>query len=136
MLSGFESFEEMADYGHIRLAFFNSFLKMRHGVPSHDTFRRVFEMLDKGAFADALSRLATALSAAVKEREQEKNKPKVRRPAGKFEHLCIDGKTLRGSFSRKQKTDVHMINVYHAKSGLSLRTLATEGNPIPIKTSV
>lgn len=126
-LCGFTSFEEMEDYGTIQLPFLSTFLRMRHGVPSHDTFRRVFEALNKEAFAEALTSLAMALGAAVVDRERKENRPKVRKAAGKFPHLCIDGKTLRGSLSRKDNTAVHMVNVYAARRGLSLRTMATQG---------
>src|SRR4029079_9799023 len=57
VLCGATSCCEMAAFGRTKLGFLKRFLKLRHGIPSHDTFSTVLRMLDpnqsRGACASA-----------------------------------------------------------------------------------
>jgi hypothetical protein len=75
-----EDFEDMKEYGHQNKAFLSAFLSLPHGIPFHDTFRRVFGILDT---KDVLS-LLTEHSASLLSCLQEKQ-------------VCIDDKKLRGA---------------------------------------
>src|SRR5919112_5687794 len=79
-----ESWNDIALYGHSKLAWLRSFLELPNGIPSHDTFRRVFMLIDPEAFEAGFSAWAGSL-------------------VGGFERegVAIDGKTLRPSFDRK-----------------------------------
>jgi predicted transposase YbfD/YdcC len=77
---GAESCADFADFAADREALFRSFLRLENGVPSHDTFSRVFRLLDPAAFAACFSRFLEGLGAVG---------------AGV---IAIDGKTLRRSF--------------------------------------
>lgn len=77
---GAESCADFADFAVDREALFRSFLRLENGVPSHDTFSRVFRLLDPVAFAACFGRFLEGLGAAG---------------AGV---IAIDGKTLRRSF--------------------------------------
>jgi predicted transposase YbfD/YdcC len=77
---GAESCADFADFAVDREALFRSFLRLEHGVPSHDTFSRVFRLLDPASFATCFGRFLEGLGAAG---------------AGV---IAIDGKTLRRSF--------------------------------------
>ncbi|MBA4067730.1 MAG: ISAs1 family transposase, partial [Isosphaera sp.] len=46
VIAGADGWEEVAEYGRSKEAFFRRFLGLPHGVPSHDTFERVFAKLD------------------------------------------------------------------------------------------
>src|SRR5258707_4375450 len=46
VLSGASGWTEIEDYGRTKIEWFKSFLKLPGGIPSHDTFNRVFSMLD------------------------------------------------------------------------------------------
>src|SRR5258708_15445887 len=46
VLSGASGWNEIEDYGRTKIDWFKSFLKLSGGIPSHDTFNRVFTMLD------------------------------------------------------------------------------------------
>ena len=79
-ICGAESCSDFADFAVDREALFRDFLRLEHGVPSHDTFSRIFRLLDPAAFAACFGRFLEELGAAG---------------AGV---LAIDGKTLRRSF--------------------------------------
>ena len=51
-----ESFYDMEEFARVRLAWLRTFLALRGGVPSHDTFNRLFQALEPTTFADCLAR--------------------------------------------------------------------------------
>src|SRR5258708_30200804 len=55
-LCGAEGASDMAQFGRAKEALFRRFLRLEHGVPSHDTFSRVVRELDPAAFERALRR--------------------------------------------------------------------------------
>jgi predicted transposase YbfD/YdcC len=77
---GAETCSDFADFAVDREDLFREFLRLEHGVPSHDTFSRIFRLLDPSAFAACFGRFLDGLGA---------------RGEGV---LAIDGKTLRRSF--------------------------------------
>ncbi|SCC79085.1 Predicted transposase YbfD/YdcC associated with H repeats [Saliniramus fredricksonii] len=77
---GAEHCSDFADFAVDREALFREFLELRNGVPSHDTFSRVFRLLDPSAFAMCFGRFVDELGAAGEG------------------VVAIDGKTLRRSF--------------------------------------
>ena len=56
-----ESWDDIALYGRNKLGWLQSFLTLAHGIPSHDTFRRVFMLIDPDAFEGLLQRLRSVL---------------------------------------------------------------------------
>jgi predicted transposase YbfD/YdcC len=60
VIGGAESWEQIAEYGRRKEAFFRRFLKLPNGIPSHDTFYRVFSALDPNAFARRFGRWMAA----------------------------------------------------------------------------
>lgn len=56
VICGADNYEEVALYGQQKQAFLQTFLKLDNGIPSHDTFNRVFRLLDSKAFAASLHR--------------------------------------------------------------------------------
>jgi len=50
VLSGGETCSDMALFGRLKRSFLQEFLTLEHGVPSHDTFSRLFRLLDPAAF--------------------------------------------------------------------------------------
>src|SRR5215204_4893743 len=79
-----ESWEDIELYGRSKLAWLKTFLALPNGIPSHDTFRRVFMLIDPDAFEGCFVRWAQSLTGKV-EREV----------------VAIDGKTIRRSGSRR-----------------------------------
>ena len=81
-ICGAESCVDFADFARDREALFRDFLELPGGLPSHDTFSRLFRLLDPMAFGRCLGQFLEALGEAG---------------AGV---IAIDGKTLRRSFDR------------------------------------
>src|SRR5271156_6182600 len=52
LLCGGESFNDMADFGLAKQDWFRTFLTLRNGIPSPDTFNRVFAALDPTLFLE------------------------------------------------------------------------------------
>lgn len=77
---GAETCSDFADFAVDREDLFREFLRLENGVPSHDTFSRIFRLLDPTAFAASFGRFVADLGKAG---------------AGV---VAIDGKTLRRSF--------------------------------------
>lgn len=96
VLAGLEHWVHIADYGEANEEWFRSFLDLPNGIPSHDTFGRVFAALDPDEFEKALQAWIHAVAGSTE---------------GK--HIAIDGKTLRRSFDRaSNKAAIHMVNAY------------------------
>src|SRR4051794_27781626 len=55
-----ESWNDIAIYGRSKLTWLRTFLELPNGIPSHDTFRRVFMLIDPEAFEAVFSRPAKA----------------------------------------------------------------------------
>src|SRR5262245_19062280 len=80
-LGGANGWADIERFGKAKLDFFRRFLALPNGIPSHDTFGRLFARLDPAALLTCILSWLRAFRAAV-EREL----------------AAIDGKTLRGSF--------------------------------------
>ena len=50
VIAGAESWEDIALYGRSKIGWFGTFLALPNGIPAHDTFRRVFMLIDTGRF--------------------------------------------------------------------------------------
>lgn len=79
-ICGAESCSDFADFAVDREDLFREFLRLEHGVPSHDTFSRTFRLLDPSVFGSCFGRFADVIGGAGEG------------------VIAIDGKTLRRSF--------------------------------------
>ena len=66
VLCGAQHCSEMAEFGCAKLKFLKRFLKLKHGIPSHDTFSTVFRMLEPKALDLSVSRTGKPLAVLVK----------------------------------------------------------------------
>jgi predicted transposase YbfD/YdcC len=99
----------IARFGRAKQKWFATFLGLPHGIPSHDTFGRVFAALDPEAFQAAfltwVRSLATDLPGEV---------------------VAIDGKTLRRTFdTAADKAAIHMVSAWATAQGLCLGQVKT-----------
>jgi predicted transposase YbfD/YdcC len=107
---GAEDWPDFELFGETRKEWLKAFLQLPHGIPSHDTFRRVFGALERNQFAEALFRWTQALHEAT---------------GGKI--IAIDGKALRRSFARKSgKAMLHLVTAWASENGLTLGQVACE----------
>jgi predicted transposase YbfD/YdcC len=115
VIAGAEGWVAVEQFGLTHEDWFSDFLALEHGVPSHDTFGRVFAMLDAGQVSAALTSLVEALWEA---RDGAPPSPKI---------VAIDGKTLRRSFDRARGRDpLHLLNAFGADVGLVLGQLEVD----------
>jgi predicted transposase YbfD/YdcC len=98
------------EFGNAKLDFLRSFLKLPHGIPSHDTFGRVFAALDARALERCLLQWMMALAEDL---------------AG--EVVAIDGKAVRRSLDRRSdKHPLHLVSAWASETGLVRGQVATE----------
>ncbi len=117
-ICGAKSWVQIEDFGLAKAEWFGSFLNLKHGVPSHDTFRRLFLVLDSEKFLEVFMNWVSALTKDTD-----------------LKQICIDGKTLRRSFDGvKKKNAIHMVNAWSTGASLSLGQLKSEGKGNEIKT--
>src|ERR687889_1601905 len=106
-----ESWEDIELYGRSKLAWLKTFLALPNGIPSHDTFRRVFMLIDPDAFEGCFVRWAQSLTGKV-EREV----------------VAIDGKTVRRSGSRRHDHGpLHLVSAWTSDQGLVLGQREVDG---------
>jgi predicted transposase YbfD/YdcC len=109
MLCGGEDCSDMALFGEAKEPFLRQFLRLRHGIPSHDTFSRVFRRLDPAPFRACFVRFMERFAAAL------------------LGVVAIDGKTLRRSFDRAAgKSPLHMVHAWAADQRLLLGQIAVD----------
>jgi predicted transposase YbfD/YdcC len=91
MLCGATHCTEMSAFAQARLEMLRQFVPLRGGAPSHDTFSRVFRILDPDAFNRAFSRLMSAFGSQAR---QDVARQDVAR------QVAIDGKSLRRAYEK------------------------------------
>jgi predicted transposase YbfD/YdcC len=102
-LCGGENCSDMADFARSKQKLLRRMLHLPHGVPSHDTFSRVFRHLDPESFAAAFALFAQAFAQNLKG------------------VVAIDGKAVRGAYERGQKTSpLHLVNVWAADARMAI----------------
>lgn len=112
----------MALFARSKEPFLRGFLALANGVPSHDTFSRLFRQLDPEAFRAAFGRFMAGFS------EQCRNlAPGAAPGAVAAGVVAIDGKVLRRSFDRASgKSALHMVSAWGCEQRLVLTQVATD----------
>ena len=108
VVAGADSWDDIEDFGHAKLGWLRTFLSLPNGIPSHDTFRRVFERLDPEEFQRCFLGWIEALHEATGRQV-----------------VAIDGKTLRRSFDRANgKSALHLVHAWAVSNHLLLGQVA------------
>ncbi len=106
-----ESWDDIALYGRSKLAWLRTFLDLPNGIPSHDTVRRVFMLIDPDAFEAGFSAWVGSL-------------------ADRFERevAAIDGKTIRRSSDHgRDQSPLHVVGAWASGQGLVLGQRCVDG---------
>ena len=110
VLCGAEDWPDIEEFGRRRADWLRGFLPLPGGIPSHDTFRRVFGLLQRDQFAACLFRWTQALHEAT---------------GGQV--VAIDGKTARRSFRKTSGLKaLHLVTAWASESGLTLGQVACD----------
>jgi predicted transposase YbfD/YdcC len=115
-LCGAVSCVDMADFAEAKEDVLREFLDLEGGPPSHDTFSRVFRLLDPGSFAACLQAYREQVGTVCRG------------------HVAIDGKTLRGAHNRAAgSSPLQMVSAFASEARLTLGQVAVEAqsNEIP-----
>jgi predicted transposase YbfD/YdcC len=109
VLCGGQGPTDMALFARAKEPFLRGFLTLANGLPSHDTFNRLFRDLDPDQFRDSFQRFMAQFS------EQLQGV------------VAIDGKVLRRSFDRASgKSPLHMVSAWGCRQRLVLGQIATD----------
>lgn len=93
-ICGAKTWTDIQDFGNAKKEWFGIFLELEHGIPSHDTFRRVFMILNPEDFLDVFIKWVQEITKDTD-----------------LKQICIDGKSLRKSFTKgKASSAIHMVN--------------------------
>ena len=92
-VAGADTWYDIADFAESHLSFFKKYLELPGGIPSHDTFNRVFSIIDP---------------AILEAHYQEWIADYIKLKAGDI--VSIDGKTIRGAGERGDEGYVHMVS--------------------------
>jgi predicted transposase YbfD/YdcC len=109
-LASADTWADIERFGNDRLSWLRTFLKLENGIPSHDTFGRVFALLDPAQ-----------LMACTQQWLDE-----IGREIGT--HIAIDGKTLRGSFDKAAgRNPLHLVSAWSSEARMTLGQIAVDG---------
>jgi predicted transposase YbfD/YdcC len=110
VICGADGWVQIAKFGRCKQEWFQTFLELPNGIPSHDTFGRVFAALDPQAFEECFIQWIAALTTASKGRL-----------------VAIDGKTIRRSLdAANDKAAIHMVSAWCGANQMVLGQLATD----------
>ena len=108
VVAGAQDWQDIETFGRKRHDWLVRFLKLPHGIPSHDTFERVFDRLDPLAFQACFRNWMRAVQQALD-----------------IQHVAIDGKTLRSS-GTAQLGPLHLVSAWATAQRLSLGQVAVD----------
>jgi predicted transposase YbfD/YdcC len=110
VICGANNWVEIEMFGKIKLEWLRACLVLPNGIPSHDTFGRVFSILDPDQLERCFRRMTAALAEST---------------GGKL--IAVDGKTLRRSFDKaSNKAAIHMVSAWSEMNQVVLGQVATD----------
>jgi len=109
VLSGGQTAVDMAIFAREKEAFLREYLKLEYGLPSHDTFSRIFRLLDPEQFRACFQRFMARFAQSYQG------------------VIAIDGKVARRSFDKaSKKSALHMVSAWGCDQRLVLAQIATQ----------
>jgi hypothetical protein len=109
VLCGGQGPTDMAMFAKEKETFLRGFLSLKHGVPKHDAFSRLFRALEPDQFRDAFQQFMAQFSEQMQD------------------VIAVDGKVLRRSFDRAcGKSPLHIVSSWGSEQRLVLAQVATD----------
>ncbi len=110
VICGADGWVAVEAFGRAKYKWLKRFLELPHGIPSHDTFGRVFSLISPTQFQECFLSWIQAVA-----------------EVWEGQGVAIDGKTLRRSYDRgSDKAAIHMISAWASKNRVVLGQLKTE----------
>lgn len=110
VICGSDAWEQIEEYGHSKHDWLKTFLELPHGIPSHDTIRRLFIQLNPKEFQKCFMEWIKSASESA---------------TGQV--VAIDGKTLRRSHDKRAgKKAIHMVSAWASEMNLVLGQIKTD----------
>jgi len=107
LVCGAQNWGDVEQYGKSKYQWLEQFLRLPNGIPSHDTFGRVFSMLDPRQFKEAFLNWSQSIRSVIGQ-------------------VAIDGKTLRASHDKAmEKGAIHMVSAWAVENGIVLGQIKT-----------
>lgn len=108
-IAGADTWADIERFGNQRLPWLRTFLKLEEGIPSHDTFGRVFSLLDPAELMGCMQQWLEDIGRDI------------------GTHIAIDGKTLRGSFDTAAgRSPLHLVTAWASEARLTLGQIAVD----------
>jgi predicted transposase YbfD/YdcC len=108
-IAGSDSWADIERFGKQRRDWLRTFLKLEAGIPSHDTFGRVFSLLDPAGLVSCIQQWLHEIGREI------------------GQHIAIDGKTLRGSFDTAAgRNPLHLVSAWAGDVRLTLGQIAVD----------
>jgi len=108
LICGAQNWGDVEQYGKSKYQWLKQFLALPNGIPSHDTFGRVFSMLDPQQFKEAFLNWSQSIQTLIGQ-------------------IAIDGKTLRASHDNTAgKSAIHMVSAWAVENGIVLGQVRTD----------
>lgn len=105
-----DTFAHIVEFGNAKHDWLKKFLELPHGIPSEDTFERLFARIDPKEFKNSFMNWINAISKLTKE-----------------EIISIDGKTLRRSHDKSNgKSAIHIISAWASANGIVIGQRKTD----------
>lgn len=103
-LSNGEDYEDMVLFGNTHEEFLKEFLELENGIPSHDTFNRVFSVLEPSVLGDCLASHGRGVLDILSEKQ-----------------LCFDGKKIKGAHPKSRgNAGFYIVNAWVSENNLCI----------------
>jgi predicted transposase YbfD/YdcC len=109
VICGAEKWEDLEDFGSAKQGWLSSFLDMHNGVPSHDTFNRVFQALSPIEFEKHFTQWVQSLVGSIAN-----------------EYVSIDGKRIRQASKMLSSSNIHIVSAWASHNEVTLGQIKTE----------
>ena len=134
VLGNASSWYEIEKFGKTKTKWLKKFLKLENGVPSHDTFRRVFSLIDPEQLQQA------TVFFLLENIEKIKKSLKISDNSKRI--ICVDGKEQKGTGRKygttSQVRNLQTLHVYDASNGVCLfsKSIDSKTNEIPVAQDI